>query len=50
MNAAQDITRTLRRREQYRSVLFFAKQLFAAVQFLFAAALIYALLVLALAI
>jgi len=45
MNAAQEITRTLRRREQYRTVCFLAKQLLAVLQFFAAAALVYALLV-----
>jgi hypothetical protein len=49
MNAAQSITRILRRREQYRLLRFLAEQLFTAVQFVLAAALIYALLVLGLA-
>lgn len=48
MNAAQEITRILRRREQYQTVLFIAKQLFAVLQFFASAALIYALLVLGL--
>jgi len=49
MNAAQSITRILRRREQYRLLRFLVGQLFSAVQFVLAAALIYALLVLVLA-
>lgn len=49
MNAAQEITRALRRREQYRLLRFLADQLFLAVQFVLAAVLIYALLVLGLA-
>lgn len=45
MSAAQEITRTLRKREQYRKVVFIAKQVFTVVQFFAAAALVYALLV-----
>ena len=48
-NAAQEITRLLRRREQYRLLRFLAEQLLSGVQFFAAAALIYALLVLGLA-
>jgi hypothetical protein len=49
MNAAQTITRTLRRRERYRLLRFLVGQLFSVLQFFAAAALIYALLVLGLA-
>ena len=49
MNTAQEITRLLRRREQYRLLRFLAEQLLSGVQFFAAAALIYALLVLGLA-
>jgi len=49
MNAAQQITRALRRRERYRLLRSIAEQLLLAVQFILAAALVYALLVLGLA-
>lgn len=47
VNAAREITRVLRRREQYQTVRFIAQQLLLVAQFLFVAALLYALLVLA---
>ena len=49
MSAAQQINRTLRRRERYRLLRSIAEQLLLAVQFILAAALVYALLVLGLA-
>ena len=48
-NPAQEITSLLKRRERYRLLSFIAEQLFEVVQFFAAAALLYALLVLALA-
>lgn len=48
-NAARDITRSLRRREQYRLAVTAIKAVWFVIQFLFVAALLYAFLWLGLA-
>jgi hypothetical protein len=48
-NAARNITRTLRRREQYRLAVTAIKAVWLVIQFVFAAALLYAFLWLGLA-